>query len=194
MHSLGKRAYGKTYREFESPPLRFQDERTASAAAPASAIVARMRTTRATFFAAAALAALGLAGCTGAGADSERCRFDAMPAVIGPSASLAFPAPGASGVQTSNLQIEILNGFSDENLLLDGGQSSVILTANLERPAAPPLATPPPGNAWFVTVPQLAAHTTYAVSLHFPPLPPRLDGCIPPPQPSLFPLGSFTTQ
>ncbi|MDQ6943935.1 MAG: hypothetical protein M3169_15660 [Candidatus Eremiobacteraeota bacterium] len=151
-----------------------------------------MQRRRLRLFTLVGLAALGLAGC-GGGALSERCRFDAMPAIVGPSASLVFPAPGATGVQTNNLQIEVLNAFSDDNLVLDGGPGKLITTDDLARTTVPPLATPPPGNALFVTVPQLAAHTTYAVSLHLPPFPPRADGCVPPVR-DLIPLGSFTTQ
>jgi hypothetical protein len=153
-----------------------------------------MRTTRpAVVSTLVAVVALGLAGCGGAGALSERCRFDNVPLISVASPSLVFPAPGATGVQTSNLQLEVLYGYSDENLVLDGGPNNLITTGNLARIAAPPLATPPPGNAWFVTAPQLAAHTTYAVSLHLPPPPPRADGCQPPPVPSLIALGTFTT-
>ena len=95
MHSLGKRAYCKRYREFESPPLRIVPRRTREC--PRVPMIRFLR-------AASAAAAVLIAGCAGAGSTTQ-CQ--APPVAVPQPPVMLAPAPGASGVPASATNVEI---------------------------------------------------------------------------------------
>lgn len=136
------------------------------------------------------VAALAIAGCAGGGSTMPPPTC-VTPFILRADPVLAYPAPGATGVPASSLTIEILNGGAYP-VVLDDGHGVHIAAGTLSPTTNPPPVTIVPG-AWYVTAPQLAAHTTYTVDVI---VPQSSTGCGTPAPlpPATFALGSFTTQ
>jgi hypothetical protein len=136
----------------------------------------------------ACLAAMSLAACNGG--SSTPCRPVAVARPILLTPVMVQPAPGATGVPTTGLQVAIRNGDDSKGELLRlVDQNGATLTGGLFQPAASP-AGAPQAYDHVAAAPQLAPHTTYQAFV---------DGAFPafgcnPADPFSFSIGTFTTQ
>jgi hypothetical protein len=136
---------------------------------------------------AAVFAVLALAAC---GGGAPKCIAVPEPVAVAPLPTpvLVQPAPGATGVPTTGLQVAIRFGIDGELLRLVDQNGVTLFGGLFERQVFP--AVGPPQYDHVAAAPQLAPHTSYTVFA---------DGSVPafgcdPAHPFSFSIGTFTTQ
>ena len=141
----------------------------------------------------AAIAALSLTSACANNDAATGCIFNNVPQIATVPPRMINPSPGSAGLPDSGFSVQIQFGNDNEHEVLRlTDPNGVSLSGSTFAPIVPPPPGPPPLPDHQAAVPQLAAHTTYAVFVEG--VAPATTGCgAHAALPFSIPLGTFTT-